>query len=221
MKTRHGLEQGPGVGMTRGLEKIGHIGHFAKVAGIHDADPVAGFGHHPQVVGDEQDRCNFRLPQAAHQVQDLGLNGDIEVGGGLIGNQQQRAAGQGHGDHDALFHPPREVVGIKPDHFFGVGNAQFADDVHRPSQGLRLQAFLPTPHQGQTCGQGHQGIACAHRRPAVKHPLKAARGPAAGPSGGFSACRTVAHISFLRWRRKLSATCSPMFIMGFRAALGS
>jgi hypothetical protein len=79
VQTRHGLQQGAGIRVFGRMEKIGHIGHLAKVAGIHDPHPVAGFGHHAEIVSDEQNGSNFGLLQPTQQIQNLGLNRYVEV----------------------------------------------------------------------------------------------------------------------------------------------
>ena len=57
------------------------------------------------------------LFQVHHQLQDLGLDGHVERGGRLIGNQHG-VAGQRHGDHGALAHAAGELVGIFPGALF-------------------------------------------------------------------------------------------------------
>ena len=48
-----GIEQRPRIRMQRLLEQISDIGHLAQITGIHDADPIAGFRHHSQIMGDQ------------------------------------------------------------------------------------------------------------------------------------------------------------------------
>jgi hypothetical protein len=43
-------------------------------------------------VGDDQDRHAEPALQVAQEVEDLGLDGDVERGGRLIGDQQRRLA---------------------------------------------------------------------------------------------------------------------------------
>ena len=52
------------------------------------------------------------LLQRAQQVEDLRLDGDVERGRRLVGDQQVRGAGQRHGDHHPLAHAARELVRI-------------------------------------------------------------------------------------------------------------
>ena len=61
---------------------------------------------------DEDDRHAELLLQRLHEVQNLRLDGDVERGGGLVGDQDIGLAGQRHGDHDALAHTAGEFVGI-------------------------------------------------------------------------------------------------------------
>ena len=48
----------------------------------------------------------------AQQLEDLRLDGDVERGGRLVGDEQLRLAGQRHRDHHALAHAARELVRI-------------------------------------------------------------------------------------------------------------
>ena len=49
---------------------------------------------------------------AAHEVQDLGLDRDVEGGGRLVGDEQLRVAGERHGDHHPLPHAAGELVRV-------------------------------------------------------------------------------------------------------------
>ena len=46
------------------------------------------------------------------QGQDLGLDGHIQGGGGLIGDEQLRVAGQGHGNEDPLAQAAGKLVRV-------------------------------------------------------------------------------------------------------------
>ena len=80
--------------------------------GIHHRDAVADFGDDAEIVGDEQDAHAALALQALQQVEDLGLDGDVERRRRLVGDQQRRVAGQRHGDHGALAHAARQFVRI-------------------------------------------------------------------------------------------------------------
>ena len=65
-----------------------------------------------EVVGDEQVGELEFLLEASQQVQDLGLDGDIQGRDGLIGNDQLWPQGKGPGYADALPLAAAELVGI-------------------------------------------------------------------------------------------------------------
>ena len=66
---------------------------FHDAAGVHHGDPLA-HGRQGQVMGDEDDRQAETLLKVLEQLQHLGLDHHIQRGGGLVGYQQLRVAGQ-------------------------------------------------------------------------------------------------------------------------------
>ena len=92
--------------MLRAREQIVDVGLLDHPAGVHHDDPVGVLRDDAQVVRDEQDgRAGFL--QLAHQLEDLRLDGHVEGGRRLVGDQHLRVAGQRHRDHDALPHAAR------------------------------------------------------------------------------------------------------------------
>src|SRR6266481_5788190 len=80
-------------------------------AGIHNVDPIGVAGHHPQVVRNDK-KGNSVLPaEILHQIQYLGLNGDVQGGGRLIGYDQLGVAAQRYGYHHPLEHASAELMG--------------------------------------------------------------------------------------------------------------
>ena len=68
----------------------------------HHVDAVGHVADDAEVVGDEQDgHVEFGL-QFLEQRQDLGLDRHVQGGGWLVGDEQVRLVGQGHGDHHPL-----------------------------------------------------------------------------------------------------------------------
>ncbi len=61
-------------------------------------------------MGDEDQRGAKPLLQIADEAEDLRLDGDVERGGGLVGNEDARVACQGQGNHGALAHTARQFV---------------------------------------------------------------------------------------------------------------
>ena len=83
---RHAFEQGLGVGMQRVVEQFSHRRLFNDFTGVHDANAIGRLGHYAEVVGD-QDQSHIRFGlQLAEQVEDLGLNGDVQRGGRFVGD---------------------------------------------------------------------------------------------------------------------------------------
>ena len=74
--------------------------------------------------------CSF-----AQQLHDLGLDGDVEGGGRLVGQQQRRVEGQGHGDHGPLPHAAGELVRVLLGPAARVGDADLGQQVDGPRLG--------------------------------------------------------------------------------------
>ena len=84
-------DEAHGVGVLRpGEEGLGG-GFLDDAPGVHDRHPVGHLGHDAQVVGDEDDGHAQVGPELEHEVEDLGLDGDVEGGGRLVGDEQFRA----------------------------------------------------------------------------------------------------------------------------------
>ena len=109
------------------------------LAGVHDGDLVGAAGDDAEVVGDEDHRHVALALLGGEQVEDLGLHGDVEGGGGLVGEEQLRAAGQGDGDRDPLAHAAGELVGVLVEPALGLGDADRLQQGQRRS--LRASSF--------------------------------------------------------------------------------
>ena len=73
---------------------------------------MSDLGHHAEIVRDEQDAHADLLLQAAQEIQNLGLDGDVERRGRLVGDEQRGVARQRQRDHDALAHAAGHFVRI-------------------------------------------------------------------------------------------------------------
>ncbi len=87
-------------------------------------------------MGDEEDGGTGLGPSPLEGVQHLGLDSDVEGGGGLVGDDQVRVVGHRHGNEDALSHSPRELVRIARRPLFRVGDAHERQQLHGPRRGL-------------------------------------------------------------------------------------
>lgn len=63
-------------------------------AQVHDADPVGHVLHDGQVVADEQVGQAQLLLQVLHEVEDLGLDGHVQGGHGLVGDDEVGRQGE-------------------------------------------------------------------------------------------------------------------------------
>ncbi len=84
---------------------------------------VGDAGDDGEIVGDQEEAHAVLLDEAAQQIEDAGLGGDVEGGGGLVGDQEPRAQGDGHGDDHALALAPRKFVRIAREREAGFGQA--------------------------------------------------------------------------------------------------
>ena len=74
--------------------------------------------------------------QILHQFQNLRLDGHVQGGGGLVGNEDIRFAGQRHGDHHSLTHAAGKLVGILLQALFRFVDAHQRQQLRRPIPGL-------------------------------------------------------------------------------------
>jgi hypothetical protein len=93
------------------LQKSGDGGDLHDSAAEHDQAPVRQMPHHGQVVGDEQHGELQPVPEIRQEIQDLGLNGEVQRGDGLVQHQELRAHGQGPGNPQPLALTAAELVG--------------------------------------------------------------------------------------------------------------
>ena len=100
-------------------------------AGVHHDDPVAELRDHAEVVRDEQDRRAVAVAQPSQQLEDLGLERDVERARRLVRDQQRRLEQQRHRDHDALPHAARELVRVVVQALGGVGDADLLEQLQR------------------------------------------------------------------------------------------
>ena len=110
-RLRHRVEQALGVGVAREREQRVDRRLLHDLARVHHDDAVADLRDDAEVMRDEQHGHPEVALQLAEQLEDLGLDRDVERGGGLVGDQQLRLVRQRHRDHRPLAHATRERVG--------------------------------------------------------------------------------------------------------------
>ncbi len=107
-----GFEQAACVGVLGAGEDLLGTSRLHDLALGHDAHAVGHFPDDAEVVGDEEERHPEPVAQVAQQAQDLGLDGDVEGGGRLVGDEEVGLVGERHRDHHALALAARQLVRI-------------------------------------------------------------------------------------------------------------
>ena len=114
---------------------------------MHHRHVVGVAGHQAQVVADQQNAQIALALQAPQQIQDGFLDGHVQGGGGLVGDQQGRVVGQRHGDHHPLTLAAAELMRVALQHVLGGGQLHLFQ---------QIQATLPD-------GGASQALMNAHR----------------------------------------------------------
>ncbi len=113
-------QEGDGVRVQRPCEEVGRVCQLDHLPEIHDRDPVGDVPDHGEIVCDEQVGQPEVLLQLDEQVEDLGLDRDVERRHRLVGDDQLRPQDERAGDPDALALPAAELVrvaaqGLRPE----------------------------------------------------------------------------------------------------------
>ena len=108
--------------MTALVENLFGRAELNGATGVHNHDLVGHVGDNTQVVGNHDDGVTVLLLHLLHELNDLSLDGNVQSGRRLVGNQDVRIAGKSHSDHDALTHTTGELVRVLVDALLGLGN---------------------------------------------------------------------------------------------------
>ena len=157
-------EQARGIGMKRPRQDFLDRPVLDHLPRIHRQHARAAFRDEPEIVGDEQDRRAGAAAKFEQQIHDLRLNGHVERGRRLVGDQQTRLAHQRHRDHHALAHAAGQAHRI---HVGAIARPRNADRRQRRHGALiRLLArhLEMRPHRlGDLIADGKHRIERAHR----------------------------------------------------------
>ena len=160
---RNGADQALRIGMVRVLEQPVDGGLLDHLAGIHHHHALRGFRHHAHGMGDQHHRHAEALLHVLQQIEDLRLDGDVERGGGLVGDHQLGLAGQRHRDHDALAHAAGELVRIVVHAACALGICtSFSISTARASAALSVRP-LAAQAFGDLLADGQHRIERGHR----------------------------------------------------------
>ncbi|MHC3926357.1 hypothetical protein ACMZ4W_01459 [Brevundimonas naejangsanensis] len=179
------LKHGGGVGLRdaearRGVGGVGqqalgigmrHAGADARdgrlldqFAVLHHRQPVGGFGHDGEVVGDEDQTHAVLAHQPLQQVQHLSLRRHVQRRRRLVRDQQFGRQGDGDGDGDALPLAARQFVRIAGQWEALGGQANPIQHGSSDGEGLLARGLLVQAHGlGNLIADGHDGVQGRHR----------------------------------------------------------
>ena len=148
VQRRKTLEERRSVGMLWVFKDVVHSARLNNRPGVHDRHSISNLGNHSKVMGYEHDcRAGLCLDHP-HEIEDLGLDGHIEFGGGLIGNNHAWPVGDRHCDHASLAHPAGELVGVLIYPVLGLTDSHARQQLHCSSarRPLRQLAVVYRQH---------------------------------------------------------------------------
>src|SRR5450759_3848303 len=136
VQSRNRPQQRPGVRMLGVREHVNGRARLDHPPRVHHHHALAHAGHHAEVVCDQDGGRAEVAVDMAQQVEDLGLDGDIQGGGRFVGDQDLRRGGETHRDHGPLAHPTGKLVRVIASACLGRRDAHPAQ--HRHRHGHRL-----------------------------------------------------------------------------------
>ena len=153
-----------GIGMPRVVEDLERGPHLHDLPRVHDGHAVGVGGHDAEVVSDQDDRDAGGGLHLLEQVQVLGLNGHVERGRRLVGDEQLGRARERDGARHALAHPPAELVRVLPEARVGGRDAQAPQRPEHPlAQRRAAQALVEPHHLPHLDADGERGVQRRHR----------------------------------------------------------
>ena len=109
---RQRREQSFRVAMARVGEELGRRRGLDHLPGIHHRHPVGVLRDDAEIMRHEDHRHAELAAQVVKELEDLALDGDVERGRRLVGDEELRLADERDRDADALAQPARQLVRI-------------------------------------------------------------------------------------------------------------
>ena len=164
VEPRNRAQQAHRIGMARTVEHVVGVALFDQPRGIHHDDAVGVARHHAEIMRDHDQRDIQLARQVLHQFEDLRLDGDVERGGRLVGDDQLGIAGEPDRDHDALAHAAGELMRILLEPARRIGNADQAEQFDGARARLvRVHAEMDGERLGDLQSDGQDRIERGHR----------------------------------------------------------
>ena len=136
---RQRLQQALGVRVVVGEEDRPPVRALHNGAGVHHDDLIGQVRDDSEVVGDHDDGGAELVLQGLHDLQHLGLHGDVERRGGLVRDEQLGIQRHRHRDHRALPHTAGELVREVIHPPIRLRDAYQPEQIHGPGPGLGLR----------------------------------------------------------------------------------
>ena len=173
------IQQRAGVNVLRVADHRLGWSFLDDLAFVHDVNAVAELCDHGEIVGDQQHGGVGGRGAFFQEAQDLRLHRNVQRRGGLVGDDQLRAAGERHRDHHPLAHAAGEFVRISVEGALRVRNLHVSEQIDaefaRFFLGNLLMAQDHVEHlfaHAQDRVQGGHRLLENHRHFAAAHPLQ-------------------------------------------------
>src|SRR5665213_609632 len=114
------------------MKEVQRRGLFGLLPAVHHDDAVRAPGDDAHVVRDQEDTHAEFFAQRVNDVQDLGLDGDVERRGRLVGDEEFGLTDETHGDYDALAKSPGKFKGVLVEPFGRSGHLDHIEDFKGP-----------------------------------------------------------------------------------------
>ena len=135
-----------------------------KAARVHDRDAIGDLGHDTEIMRHEDHGHAGLALKLGNEREYLRLDGDVERGGRLVGDQQIRPVDERHGDHYALAHAARKLMRIGIDTLLGRRNAHAAQHIERTlARRLLAAAMMAHDSLGNLVADAESRIERRHR----------------------------------------------------------
>ena len=116
-------QQLTGVGVLRRADNVGGVAVLLNLTVAKHQQPVRALRGQGQIVGDKQNGGTRFPAQDIQQVENTFLHRHVQRAGGLVGNDDVRAKGNGDGNQHALLHTAGKLMRILRHALFGVAQA--------------------------------------------------------------------------------------------------
>ena len=150
--------------MTGVVEDLERAPHLDDLPRVHHRHPIGIGCHDAEIVRDQDHGHSGGRLDLLEQFQVLGLNGDVERGRRLVGDEQPRRAGKRDRARHSLSHPAAELVGIVPQPRLGGGDPETSERLqHAFAERSAAQPLMEPHHLAHLRADRQRGVQRRHR----------------------------------------------------------